>query len=103
MAGEAVMMETRKYHVAEIGEVRDSMNRKLGNPPQPGAVSTQGIDFRHGFSWGRETRKECPRCSSSQSSDCNQQLPDPELGCSENNRVFRENLGLTWRATAALM
>jgi len=53
------------------------------------------IAFKWRFKYGRETSTSCP--------DAEHQLPNPEHGCSEVERVFVKNLGLSWEESAALM
>lgn len=57
--------------------------------------SAAALDFKPSFKWGRTTSMTCPGSA--------HLLPNPEDGCAANERVFVNNLGLSWRETAALM
>jgi len=59
--------------------------------------SRRFIDFRARFRYGRTTAKR-QACQSTTG-----RLPDPELGCSEVDRVFVRNMGLTRTEATALM
>jgi len=65
--------------------------------PQGGArLFTNPSNGNRIFWYGRETQETCP------TSEINK-MPNPELGCSENDRVFVKNMGLSPRETAAIM
>jgi len=53
------------------------------------------LDLRSQFKYGRTTSTSC--------SSSNGVLPNPEKSCSDVQRVFVTNLGLTWSQAAALM
>jgi len=74
IAAEAVMMATRRNaeDYAQVGS----------------------LNFEDTFKYGRETKSTCPEAGG--------QMPNPEDSCNGLDRVFLQNLGLNWRATAAL-
>merc|ERR1712226_1194037 len=53
------------------------------------------MDFRSQFKFGRRTSMECHGAAAL--------LPNPEDSCDANEEVFINNLGFTWRQTAAIM
>jgi len=57
--------------------------------------SNAPMDFRSRFMFGRATSTSC--------GDAASLLPNPEDGCDANEQVFIDNLGFTWRQTAAIM
>merc|ERR1719476_79701 len=79
IAAEAVMKRTRARALAEV------------------AHSTVPLDFKKQFRFGRAT---------AHGDACLPQagvLPNPEKSCGDVERVFIENMGLSWRQSAALM
>merc|ERR1719277_2702901 len=50
--------------------------------------------FSSRFKYGRTTSRSCTN---------NGKLPNAEEGCNEVQRVFRDNMKLTWEESAALM
>eukprot|EP00448_Togula_jolla_P002505 CAMPEP_0170604362 /NCGR_PEP_ID=MMETSP0224-20130122/19382_1 /TAXON_ID=285029 /ORGANISM="Togula jolla, Strain CCCM 725" /LENGTH=462 /DNA_ID=CAMNT_0010929259 /DNA_START=56 /DNA_END=1444 /DNA_ORIENTATION=- len=56
-------------------------------------ISTFHLEWR--FRYGRRTAEYCP--------ESKHKLPNPEGSCSEVERVFVQNMGLTWEEAAALM
>merc|ERR1719223_1135296 len=88
IAGEAVMTFTRKAAVTHALE-QDQMDP---------SSSTANLNFSKHFRWGRTTLADAV---------CKQSfemiLPNPEKGCSEVERVFVDNLGLSWSGSVALM
>eukprot|EP00931_Biecheleriopsis_adriatica_P066330 TRINITY_DN40718_c0_g1_i1.p1 TRINITY_DN40718_c0_g1~~TRINITY_DN40718_c0_g1_i1.p1 ORF type:complete len:500 (-),score=107.40 TRINITY_DN40718_c0_g1_i1:35-1534(-) len=53
------------------------------------------IDFKSNFKWGRTTALSCGWAEG--------RLPNPEDSCSAVETVFVNNMGLSWRQSAALM
>ena len=52
------------------------------------------LDFKSNFRYGRTTKQNCTGVAP---------LPNPEGSCSEVDRVFVTNMGLSWREAAVLM
>jgi len=74
IAGEAVMAQERRKTIMN--------GQRLGDL------------FKKQFQWGRKTNHNCAS---------NVALPLPSESCAANKKTFIDNLGLTWRETAALM
>jgi hypothetical protein len=115
ISAEAVMMAMRKTALETFvqpipaklppNEWPDDMPYPLGNNLPDSSFSPLGIDFSAGFQFGRATSSSCATCTATTpaTTPCAQPLPDPMLGCPENERIFIENMGLTWQETTALM
>jgi len=76
MAAEGAMTFTRRIYLKEF-------------------PSRKEISFKDKFLYGRTTAIECDFSTHI--------LPNPEESCSDVQRVFLDNLGLTWTGAAALM
>jgi len=75
------------------GEVVMTLSRNVEVEANPRA---KAIDFTDVFKWGRTTATSCVE-------NQGHLLPNPEDGCAANERVFVNNMGLTWQETGALM
>jgi hypothetical protein len=75
------------------GEVVMTLSRNIEVQAKPTA---KPIDFTDVFKFGRTTAQTCVE-------NQGHLLPNPEDGCAANERVFVQNMGLTWAETAALM